>query len=104
MASGAKASSAAVSAKPLINIWAVPVMEPGRQMRWGFFRSRELHALRQGRGAVGSWRRKCCFGLLPNQGVDEAGARIGMGLPARLQHMAQQEQAGEPKAVLEVLI
>lgn len=58
----------------------------------------------QSRGALRSWRRKRRFGLLPDQGIDEAGARVGMDLPARLQHMAQQEQAGQPKAVLEILI
>ena len=30
--------------------------------------------------------------------------RVGMALPARLQHMAQQEQAGQPKTVLQVLV
>src|SRR3954463_8304463 len=50
------------------------------------------------------WRRERRFGLLPCQGIDEAGTRVGMALPARLQHVAQQEQAGQPKAVLEIFV
>src|ERR1700756_404358 len=41
---------------------------------------------------------------LPDHRIDEALARIGMALPARFQHMAEQEQAGELEAVLRVLI
>ena len=40
------------------------------------------------------------FRLMPDHGADEAFAGIGMALPARLQHVAQQEQAGQAKAVL----
>ncbi len=36
--------------------------------------------------------------------IDEPLARVGMALPARLQHVAEQEQAGDAKAVLQVLV
>src|SRR5262245_19753842 len=36
--------------------------------------------------------------------IDEAVARIGMALPARLQHVAQQEAAGEQETVPQILL
>ena len=36
--------------------------------------------------------------------IDKPVAGIGMALPARLQHVAQQEQPGQPKAILQILI
>ena len=36
--------------------------------------------------------------------VDKPVAGVGMALAARLQHVTQQEQAGQPKAVLQILI
>ena len=41
---------------------------------------------------------------MPGHRVDKAVAGVGMALAARLQHMAQQEQAGEHKTVLQVLV
>src|SRR4051794_18744716 len=60
--------------------------------------------LRQRRAAPSSWRGNGGLCLLSRQRVDEACPRIGMALPAWFQHVAQQEQAGQSKAVLEVLI
>src|SRR6266404_2291980 len=36
--------------------------------------------------------------------VDKAIPSVGMALPARLQHVAEQEQSGELKTVLQVLV
>ena len=36
--------------------------------------------------------------------IDKSVAGVGMALPARFQHVAQQEQSGERKAVAEVLV
>src|SRR5271168_1560621 len=41
---------------------------------------------------------------VPGHRIDKTVAGIRMALPARLQHVAQQEQAGERKAVLKVLV
>src|SRR6476661_4539562 len=41
---------------------------------------------------------------LPGHRIDKAAAGVGMALPARFQHMAQQEQSREPKTVVQVLI
>ena len=41
---------------------------------------------------------------MPRHRVDKPVAGIGMALPARLQHVAQQEQPGQPKTVLQVLV
>src|ERR1035438_9951913 len=41
---------------------------------------------------------------LPCHRIDKPVAGVGMALPARLQHMAQQEQSGEQKTILQVLI
>ena len=35
--------------------------------------------------------------------IDKTLARVGVALPARFQHVAQQKQSGKPKAVLQVL-
>src|ERR1700742_2760474 len=41
---------------------------------------------------------------MPGNGMDEALAGVGMALPSRLQHMTQQEQAGQAKAILQILV
>ena len=41
---------------------------------------------------------------MPGHRVDKPVPRVGMALPARLQHVAQQEQSGQPETVLQVLV
>src|SRR5271154_3586350 len=41
---------------------------------------------------------------MPGHRIDKTVAGVGMALPARFQHVAQQEQAGERKTVLQVLV
>ena len=41
---------------------------------------------------------------MPGHGIDKTVAGVGVALPARFQHVAQQEQSRELKAVLQVLV
>src|SRR5262245_57643308 len=56
-------------------------------------------------GCIGALRnRSPDTGPIFHHRVDKAFSGVGMALSARLQHVAEQEQAGEPETVLQVLI
>src|SRR5882762_5327924 len=60
--------------------------------------------LSQGRRKIIPSNRRADSRPISGHCVDKTVPGVGMALPAWLQHVAQQEQAGQPKAVLQVLV